>query len=153
MEKSIFSEILDKALKNSASDIHIGAGERPLMRVDGLLRAAGETPFSEEGFKLMLEELGCRGAEIFKKERELDFGCEITANGAKTRLRVNLSYSLGRPAAAIRVIAPRVRSIDELGLPPVLKELAVGRSGLFLFGVIGRPRRGRLAYSWGPKAY
>ena len=38
MEKSIFSEILDKALKNSASDIHIGAGEHPLMRVDGLLR-------------------------------------------------------------------------------------------------------------------
>ena len=49
METSIFSEILDKALKNSASDIHIGAGERPLMRVDGLLRAAGETPLSEEG--------------------------------------------------------------------------------------------------------
>ena len=132
MEKSIFSEILDKALKNSASDIHIGAGERPLMRVDGLLRAAGETPLSEEGFELMLEELGCRGSEKFKKERELDFGCEITANGTKTRLRVNLSYSLGRPAAAIRIIPPRVRSIEELGLPPVLKELAARRSGLFL---------------------
>ena len=132
MEKSIFSEILDKALKNSASDIHIGAGERPLMRVDGLLRAAGETPLSEEGFELMLGELGCRGSEKFKKERELDFGCEITVNGAKTRLRVNLSYSLGRPAAAIRIIPPRVRSIEELGLPPVLKELAARRSGLFL---------------------
>ena len=132
MEKSIFSEILDKALKNSASDIHIGAGERPLMRVDGLLRAAGETPLSEDGFELMLEELGCSGSEKFKKERELDFGCEITVNGEKTRLRVNLSYSLGRPAAAIRIIPPRVRSIEELGLPPVLKELAAGRSGLFL---------------------
>ena len=142
MEKSIFSEILDKALKNSASDIHIGAGERPLMRVDGLLRAAGETVLSEEGFELMLEELDCRGAEKFKKERELDFGCEITVNGEKTRLRVNLSYSLGlrvnlsyslgRPAAAIRIIPPRVRSIEELGLPPVLKELAARRSGLFL---------------------
>ena len=49
MEKSIFSEILDKALKNSASDIHIGAGERPLMRVDGLLCAAGETVSKREG--------------------------------------------------------------------------------------------------------
>ena len=86
MEKSIFSEILDKALKNSASDIHIGAGERPLMRVDGLLRAAGETPLSDDGFEQMLGELGCRGSEKFKKERELDFGCEITANGEKTRL-------------------------------------------------------------------
>ena len=83
MEKSIFSEILDKALKNSASDIHIGAGERPLMRVDGLLCAAGETPLSEEGFEQMLGELGCRGAEKFKKERELDFGCEITQTEQK----------------------------------------------------------------------
>ena len=95
-------------MKNSASDIHIGAGERPLMRVDGLLRAAGETVLSEEGFEQMLGELGCRGSEKFKKERELDFGCEITVNGEKTRLRVNLSYSLGRPAAAIRIIPPRV---------------------------------------------
>ncbi|HIT04868.1 MAG TPA: PilT/PilU family type 4a pilus ATPase [Candidatus Caccocola faecipullorum] len=132
MEKSIFSEILDKALKNSASDVHIGVGEHPLMRVDGFLRAAGERPFTEKDFELALGELGCRDAETFVKERELDFGSEITVNGEKTRLRVNLSYSLGRPAAAIRVIAPRVRSIDELGLPPVLKELAAGRSGLFL---------------------
>ena len=116
MEKSLFLELLDKALKNSASDVHIGVGERPLMRVDGFLRAAGERPFTEKDFELALGELSCRDAETFVKERELDFGSEITVNGEKTRLRVNLSYSLGRPAAAIRVIAPRVRSIDELGL-------------------------------------
>ena len=132
MKKSVFIKILDEALKNSASDVHIGAGGRPLMRIDGLLRAASEERFTEEDFASMLEELDCRDVDIFKKDKELDFGCEIFAGGEKVRLRVNLSYSLGWPAAAIRIIPPRVKSIEELGLPPALKEIALKRNGLFL---------------------
>lgn len=132
MEKSVFLEILCDALKNSASDIHLSAGARPLMRVDGELRVAGTRMFSDGDFSLMLEELGCCDAGIFKRERDLDFGSEVFAGGAAIRLRVNLSYSLGLPAAAIRIIPPRVRSIEELGLPPVLKDVAMSRCGLFL---------------------
>lgn len=132
MEKSAFLEIMSVALKNSASDIHLGVGARPMMRVDGLLRVAGNGIFSEEDFSLMLEELGYGDAGIFRQEREIDFGGEVLAGGVKTRLRVNLSYSLGLPAAAIRIIPSRVKSIDELGLPSVFKDIAMSRGGLFL---------------------
>lgn len=132
MEKSSFLEILCEALKNSASDVHLSAGSLPLIRVDGVLRAAGTKIFSDGDFSFMLEELGGGAAELFKQERELDFGSEVWADCARVRLRVNLSYSLGRPAAAIRIIPPRVRSIEELGLPPVLKDIAMSRGGLFL---------------------
>ena len=132
MGKSAFLEILCEALKNSASDLHLSVGARPLMRIDGVLRAAGTGIFSEGDFSLMLEELRCGGAEIFKQKRELDFGSEVFAGGAKIRLRVNLSYSLGLPAAAIRIIPPRVESSEELGLPAILKDVAMSRGGLFL---------------------
>lgn len=132
MEKTLFSEILSKAAENSASDVHIGVGERPLIRVDGELRAAGGAAFSENDFAGMLNDFGGRVAEVFQRERELDFSCAASAGGEEVRLRVNLSYSLGRPAAAIRIIQRRAKTIDELALPSVLKEIAMKQSGLFL---------------------
>ena len=132
MQKSFFAEILSKAIKNSASDLHLGVGEKPLIRVDGELREAGGVACSENDFAAMLSDFNCRETEVFQRERELDFSCVASANGETMRLRVNLSYSLGRPVAAIRVIQRQAETIDELGLPPALKEIAMGRGGLFL---------------------
>ncbi len=132
MEKSAFFEILDKALRNSASDIHIGVGAQPMMRVDGELRTAGARDFTEDEFALMLADMGWRDTSRFENERALDFGCCVAYENNRIRLRVNLSYSLDLPSAAIRIIPARVKRLCELGLPPVLREIALRKSGLFI---------------------
>lgn len=132
MAESAFMEILREALELSASDIHVDEGGAVMLRAGGELREAGARVFSAADFAVMLEETRCPAAGLFRTEHELDYGCTVEAGGMNVRLRVNLSYSRGRAAAAMRIVPPAVKRIDELGLPAVLKEISRARSGLFL---------------------
>lgn len=127
--------LLDEVIARDASDLHIGVGVPPAIRIDGQLRhveGAG-VPTGADIEKAFLEVLSKGQYEIFKATREMDFSfAHRAANGKEARFRGNCFQEAHGLAAAFRLIPAYIRSIDDLGIPSVLKEIARKRRGLFL---------------------
>jgi twitching motility protein PilT len=124
-------EYLITTASQSASDLHIGVGKRPTLRIDGnLVPLAKEpilTPEDVEG--LIFAFITPAQKEKLLTRRELDFGYSLED---KARFRVNCYFQRGFMAAALRLIPSRIRSIEELNLPPILHEFAKFSQGFFL---------------------
>ncbi len=121
-------EIIGKAKSMRASDIHISVGLPPVVRVDGyLIKMDGYKPLTpqdiEEAVDILLAE-----NELKKSGREQDFS--FTYEDA--RIRANLYYERGNPALALRIITKKIRTVDELGLPEILKDFCERDTGLVL---------------------
>jgi twitching motility protein PilT len=123
--------ILNQAVEKKCSDIHITVGVPPMVRVDGQI-----TPL--EGYdRLNSEDTKVLGYSLMNQEHmkrleqkgEVDFSYSIPAVG---RFRVNVFIQRGSVSVVLRVLSSRVPTIDELGLPPVFKELALKPRGLIL---------------------
>jgi len=125
------TELMLKMIDLDASDLHLAVGTEPTFRIDGRLqRASGWSPLRGEEISSILSEiLDPNHKRVFEERRECDFAFEIEG---KARYRVNLFYHQGSPGASIRLIPNRIRSIEELGLPLVLKDLAMKLRGLIL---------------------
>ncbi len=112
------------------SDLHICAGEPPTMRVQRTIR---RTKFPELGGEEVERMLRAVTGEDrwgrLAQEQELDMALVVPGAG---RFRVNLYFERTYPAACFHRIPSEVQSIDELGLPPVLKEIALFPRGLVL---------------------
>jgi len=124
-------EILKTAAMLKCSDIHLTVGVPPMSRIDGQL-----TPF--EGYsRLAVEDVQDLAYSImnvdktvkFEKNGEVDFSYSLPGVG---RYRVNVFRQRGSVSIALRVLAAGIPSIDDLGLPPVFKELALKPRGLVL---------------------
>src|SRR3989338_3268547 len=84
------AELLTFVVSKKASDLHLGDGMAPVMRVDGELVAISETPFSHDQMMRMIREhLSEERFKIFERERELDYSFGL---GSLGRFRVNLFY-------------------------------------------------------------
>ena len=123
--------LLARAARRGASDLHVTAGAPPQFRVDGALESpAGVGPLApDEARDLIYGGLTDAQRRRFEETLELDvsFGIE---GGA--RVRANVFRQRGAVAAAYRLIPEAIRGFDELGLPPVLAELAARPHGLVL---------------------
>jgi twitching motility protein PilT len=133
-------EILVTAAKQNASDIHIAVGRRPTLRVDGVL-----VPISKEDILTPEASDGLIGALLndtqkarLATERQVDFAYSFED---KIRFRVNVYYQKGYLAAALRLISSRIRTIDELALPPILHDFAKLSQGFIL--VVGPAGHGK----------
>ena len=134
---STLHRLLASALHQGASDLHIGVGRRPSLRVAGtLLELADEeviTPEIAQG--LIAELLTQTQKERFMQERQLDFAYALADN---TRFRVNAYFQQNNWSAALRLIPGKIRTIDELGLPPVLHDFAkLGQGFILMVGPAG----------------
>ncbi|MDR3265336.1 MAG: type IV pili twitching motility protein PilT, partial [Synergistaceae bacterium] len=121
-------------IRISASDLHIGVGVPPAMRVDGGLKYIEEsgilTGFDvEQALKTILTS---EQMETYKEVHELDFSFTYKTDNLEARFRGNCYYESRNMAAAFRLIPLQIRSIDDLSLPPVLKDISKRRRGLFL---------------------
>lgn len=113
-----------------ASDLLITTGAPPIVRVDGELHHALETPLKPEMTKrLIWSLLNETQQEMFERNRELDFSLAVTGN---LRFRANIYYQKGAVAGAFRLIPRTIPSMKELGLPPIVKELTLRNRGLIL---------------------
>lgn len=123
-------EILKSAVESRASDIHFSSEQCIWARIDGDLNPFGETVFSSEDLKTMLMEV-CSAPERERLEshKNLDKSYFIEGIG---NFRVNIFYSRKGIGAVIRTLPSRIPTIDELGLPPVIKSLAELPKGLIL---------------------
>ncbi|HUG42584.1 MAG TPA: type IV pilus twitching motility protein PilT [Longimicrobiales bacterium] len=124
--------LLEEMVKRGASDLHLTAGQRPMMRVDGTILPAqngqGELE-AKDTLALAYSILTESQKKRFETEDELDFSFGIQN---LSRFRGNVFKQRGCVAVVIRVIPYEIMSFDQLGLPPIVKKLASRPKGLVL---------------------
>jgi len=126
----LLRRLLSTMLREGASDLHITTDAPPVLRVDGELIHTDMSPLTpEQTAQLCLSVVSEEQKERFFAERELDFS--IDAKGL-SRFRANLYWQRGAVGGAFRVISYQVPGLEELGLPPILTELARRPRGLIL---------------------
>jgi twitching motility protein PilT len=123
-------QLFDMVVKEKASDLLIGAGAPPMLRINGeLLRTQGESLTAEESKKLIYSLLTADQKKTFEEEKELDFSL---AAGRKHRFRVNVYMQKQAVTAALRPIPDRIPHWQELGLPEYVQDIAMAKQGLVL---------------------
>lgn len=138
--KELLYDLLATVMKENASDLHLSVGRYPTIRVDGglvpLLKKEILTPEITEG--LVKAMTSPEQQTIFNADRELDFSYDLDG---KARFRVNIFHQKGFAGAALRLIPAKIRTFEELNLPPVLREFAKRTQGFFL--VVGPTGHGK----------
>jgi twitching motility protein PilT len=126
----LLRRLLSAMLREGASDLHLTRDAPPVLRVDGELVQTDMAPLTaEQTEQLCLSVVTDAQRERFMRERELDFS--IDAKGL-SRFRANLYWQRGAIGGAFRVISYSVPGLADLGLPPILSELARRPRGLIL---------------------
>lgn len=124
------SDLLSLLVQTKGSDLHLCAGEPPAMRVQRVIRRTRFPELSGPEIAEMLKQVaGAERWRRFERERELDVAHVVPGVG---RFRVNMYWDQTRPAACFHRIPSEVQSIDELGFPPVLKDIARLPRGIVL---------------------
>ena len=123
--------LLQTAVSSGASDLHLKVGSYPMMRVNGTLVVASEEKRLDRTDTEAIAQtiLGPEHVEKFRKNQDVDLAYSIDGLG---RFRVNVFQQRGTVGLVLRVIPTRIKTIDELGLPPVLKRIAQEERGLVL---------------------
>jgi twitching motility protein PilT len=133
-------EVIRKGLQLGASDIHVTVAMPPIFRVNGeLVTDDSEELTSEDTRRIGLEIIpDVQFKEILDRTGQVDFSTMIPEVG---RIRVNLYTQRGSYAAAIRVIPVNVPTLENLGLPDIVYQIANIEKGLILVtGVAGNGR-------------
>lgn len=121
-------EIIQKAKQARATDVHLSVGNPPVLRIDGFLsRMQGYPPISAEDILGFVDSILHSRTKV-KEKMEIDFSFGFQ----DLRVRANLYYERGNPALALRLITKRIRTFEELGLPPILKDFCDKDSGLLI---------------------
>ncbi len=123
-------DLLRTLVSREGSDLHLRVGEPPVIRIHGALHRLPLprlTPPDTEA--LMFSLLNAERRERFADEMELDMSHEIEG---VARFRVNVLRQRGSVGGVLRVIPTRCKTIDEMELPPILKDLAMLPRGLIL---------------------
>lgn len=123
--------LLEEIVRKNASDLHLQVGLPPMMRLDGVLAPfPGYNPLnSEEVERLVFAILDDDQQKILVKDKEFDFSF---AFGDLGRFRVNAFHERGNLAASLRLIPNQIKTIAELGMPPVIQSFADFPRGLVL---------------------
>ena len=123
--------LLEDVVRRRASDLHIQVGLPPMLRIDGALTpVAGFGPLDEAQVeRLVFAILDQDQQQVLMKDKEFDFSF---AFGNLGRFRVNAFHERGNLAAALRLIPNEIKSVTELGMPPVVMTFADFPRGLVL---------------------
>ena len=131
--------VLEKMIAAHASDLHLKAGTAPVVRVDGVLYTLEESSPSAPELRDVVDQLLNDEQRLyFSTHSEIDFAFGVSG---LARFRANCFMQRGTPALALRHVPVEVPSIEDLTLPPVVRELAFSPRGLVL--VTGRTGSGK----------
>jgi len=123
--------LLEQVTERNASDLHLTAGSPPVVRVRGQLSALEgmDTLTAEDTRELLYRILSTEQQKLLEIGRQLDFSHAVPG---VARFRVNVYFQRDSIGAAFRLVPTMIKSGAELGLPEVLRELAVRPRGLVL---------------------
>jgi len=123
-------ELLEDMVGKGASDLHLTAGLPPQVRIDGSVVATGFPVMTgDETRRLAYSILNEEQKKRFENEKELDFSFGVQGI---SRFRANVFLQRGVVAMAIRQIPYEIHSFEQLGLPPIARELISKNQGLIL---------------------
>jgi len=117
-------------IDSGGSDLHISEGQPPKIRVHGDVGPIREAVLTQEEMQgLLIEICGERRWQRYMETGDLDFAYEMDEN---SRFRCNYMKHTNGLGAVFRLIPTKISSLEELGLPPVIKQFGHLRSGLVL---------------------
>ncbi len=124
-------DLLRMLVESEASDLHLRVGEPPVMRIHGeLKRVPGMPPLTDRDMYDLLYVMMTEDRKVrFEQNMELDMSYAVPG---LSRFRVNIFRQQGHIGAVMRVIPFKIRTIDDLMLPPVVKDLCLLPRGLIL---------------------
>ncbi len=124
------SELLLFVHKEGASDLHISAGEPPIVRIHGEIRRIEVPPLTKEELHVMLYDiLNDQQRKKFEEMNELDFSLDLKDIA---RFRVNAFRQHRGEGVVFRLIPSKISSLEQLGLPKTLREVTQNERGLVL---------------------
>jgi twitching motility protein PilT len=123
-------DLLRLLVRNEGSDLHMRAHEAPIFRIHGELRRTNFPPLTPEIIRnIVYPIMGPDRIARYERDLECDLAYQIRG---LARFRVNVFKQQDSPGFVMRLIPIRVQTLDELGLPQVLKEIALLPRGLVL---------------------
>ncbi|MEX0803577.1 MAG: type IV pilus twitching motility protein PilT [Candidatus Binatia bacterium] len=124
------TQLLAFGVEQGASDCHLSAGEPPMLRVHGDLKKLDYAPLAqEEVHNLVYDVMNDSQRKKFEETHECDFSFEL---GGIARFRVNVFIQRKGEAAVFRTIPTTIITLEDLGMPPILKQLCDREKGLVL---------------------
>jgi len=126
-----FAEMLTQVVERNASDLHITPGAHPTIRIRGRLSPLDEFPKLDPSMtrEIVYSILGNDQRQRLETDWQIDFAYSIPG---LARFRVNAYFQRASIGAAFRLIPAELKSVDQLGLPPVVHELARRPRGFVL---------------------
>ena len=138
-------DLILTVIHEGASDLHLVVGRHPTIRVSGELIPLVKKPVLEEAdtFGLIKELLDEANLKLFLESKEMDFSFSF---GKEARFRGNSFYQKGTVAIALRLIPKKIKTLQELALPPILETFTKRKQGFFLVvGPVGQGKSTTLA--------
>ena len=130
--------LLEHMLKVEASDLYVTAGSPPVFRIDGVGYPAKHLLTSEQVAVMAQSLLSATQREEFERTLELNLALAMAAGG---RFRANLFRQRGAIGMVIRLVRTSIKTLAELGHPPILSDIMQGKRGLVL--VVGGTGSGK----------
>lgn len=143
--KNELNDLIKTVFQEGASDLHLSEGKKPTIRVSGMLLplVKREIISKEMIIGILSEMISNESKEAFLKNKELDFSYGIE-NGE--RFRGNAFFQQGKISIALRLIPNKIKSLEELNLPSILKSFTEKPQGFFLVvGPVGHGKSTTLA--------
>lgn len=122
--------LLKMMIQHSASDLHVSAGDPPMLRIDGQLQRTKYHDLTpKEAEVLLLEMLDETNLELLKEKRDIDFAYEVEGTA---RFRANVFIERKGYGGAFRLIPTEIKTLRELRLPESVQVLGRLKSGIVL---------------------
>lgn len=124
-------ELMQGALDSRASDIHLKVGNPPIYRIDGALQRIEDDVLTEETMETLLKTIAAP-VDVAKFQKVMELDISYMFEGI-ARFRVNVCRDDGETRIVMRLIPLKIKTLEDLSLPPVLRKLCQMKNGLVLF--------------------
>ncbi len=123
-------DMLSYALDSEASDLHLSVGSIPMVRIHGEMKKLQLPEMDDSTMDSIKNEvMNENQIHIFEEKLEIDFSTSLENRG---RFRVNFFNQINGVSAVFRAIPTVIKSSEELGVPPIINQLAMKDKGLVL---------------------
>ena len=127
---SQINELLEYSMKSGASDLHLSVGSIPMVRIHGIMNKLKLPKMDENTMKAIKKDiLNENQQRIFEEKLEIDFSYALKNLG---RFRVNFFKQINGLSAVFRTIPASIKNSEELGIAPIVNQLAMKEKGLVL---------------------